>query len=480
MKNFRAIAEADIVNSILKLIKSKDILNFRNISYSHIKYMLIFPLAPIFANMQGEIFSDEANIFGLDAMTLMGSAYCVGAGVLFALTQISTIAKFSNIISVMTALSFISWSLLNESLLGLVIAVMFAACLGGCAACASFSYTFVLNNTERFIGAALISLFFALNQINYGFSIISELYPKTYLTLLVIGSCICLLLYEKKDFVQIDDKPDENMNPTIGLMLYFFIAHYFVEIFYTYLPGAALKEAFIYNGAVGILVIILAIILQFVIKRSVWHMCNIFFIAMILTYALYFTPENLAFRKLAYFMHGFEQMGYIVAYYLLGCIFKKCGNFRLFKICLVTILPASIVAYIIPGMISSYVPDLLPLAATVISSLIFIFFILLSPAYSKYLFFTDWIDNFYEVDMAKDSGSRNISDISEGLGLSVRESEVLKLLLLGNRSKQIAENLEISVHTVNFHIKNIYKKLDVSNRAELFAKFNSSSLTDKL
>jgi len=131
------------------------------------------------------------------------------------------------------------------------------------------------------------------------------------------------LLYEKKDFVQIDDKPDENMNPTIGLMLYFFIAHYFVEIFYTYLPGAALKEAFIYNGAVGILVIILAIILQFVIKRSVWHMCNIFFIAMILTYALYFTPENLAFRKLAYFMHGFEQMGYIVAYYLLGCIFKK-------------------------------------------------------------------------------------------------------------------------------------------------------------
>ena len=117
--------------------------------------------------------------------------------------------------------------------------------------------------------------------------------------------------------------------------------------------------------------IIVAIILQFIIKRSVWNMCNIFFIAMILTYALSFSSDNILFRNIAYFMHKFEQMGYIVAYYLLGCIFKKYGNFKLFKICLVTILPTSIVAYMIPGMISTYAPDLFPLAATVISFVIF-------------------------------------------------------------------------------------------------------------
>lgn len=73
--------------SFLLLLRSKDNINIRNVRVGHLKYMLIFPLAPVFANMQGALFSDLAQLFGLDAMTLMGSAYCVGAGALFAFTS---------------------------------------------------------------------------------------------------------------------------------------------------------------------------------------------------------------------------------------------------------------------------------------------------------------------------------------------------------------------------------------------------------
>ncbi|MNG27906.1 HTH-type transcriptional regulator AlkS [compost metagenome] len=42
------------------------------------------------------------------------------------------------------------------------------------------------------------------------------------------------------------------------------------------------------------------------------------------------------------------------------------------------------------------------------------------------------------------------------------------LLLIGDRlmNKEIAERLNITVDTVKFHIKNIYRKLEVNNRKQ--------------
>lgn len=54
--------------------------------------------------------------------------------------------------------------------------------------------------------------------------------------------------------------------------------------------------------------------------------------------------------------------------------------------------------------------------------------------------------------------------------LSEREVEVLQCLIDGHSYKSIAEKLFISVHTVRFHIHNIYEKLHVRSRAELVAK----------
>jgi DNA-binding CsgD family transcriptional regulator len=54
--------------------------------------------------------------------------------------------------------------------------------------------------------------------------------------------------------------------------------------------------------------------------------------------------------------------------------------------------------------------------------------------------------------------------------LSKREKEVVKLVLQGRSNKQIALSLEISVRTVEFHLKNIYSKFQVSSRIELILK----------
>jgi len=50
--------------------------------------------------------------------------------------------------------------------------------------------------------------------------------------------------------------------------------------------------------------------------------------------------------------------------------------------------------------------------------------------------------------------------------LSDREKEILQLIRLGRRSKEIAEKLSLSIHTVNRHRQNIFQKLNVTNALE--------------
>ncbi|MDN3492068.1 LuxR C-terminal-related transcriptional regulator [Winogradskyella bathintestinalis] len=52
-------------------------------------------------------------------------------------------------------------------------------------------------------------------------------------------------------------------------------------------------------------------------------------------------------------------------------------------------------------------------------------------------------------------------------GISNRERDIIRLLVLNNTSKQISEKLSISSHTVDTHRRNILKKLKISSTGEL-------------
>ena len=55
--------------------------------------------------------------------------------------------------------------------------------------------------------------------------------------------------------------------------------------------------------------------------------------------------------------------------------------------------------------------------------------------------------------------------------LAPRERQVLELLAKGHLYKEIADQLQLSVPTVNCYIRNIYEKLQVHSRAQAVAKF---------
>ncbi|MBY8821785.1 LuxR C-terminal-related transcriptional regulator [Sphingomonas colocasiae] len=55
-------------------------------------------------------------------------------------------------------------------------------------------------------------------------------------------------------------------------------------------------------------------------------------------------------------------------------------------------------------------------------------------------------------------------------GLSLREREVLEELAQGRSNKEIARLLDMTEHTVKFHLKNLFAKLDVARRTQAVAR----------
>ena len=54
--------------------------------------------------------------------------------------------------------------------------------------------------------------------------------------------------------------------------------------------------------------------------------------------------------------------------------------------------------------------------------------------------------------------------------LTKREMEVLSLVIEGRSSKDVADALYVSKRTVDFHLANVYDKLQVSNRVQAFRR----------
>ena len=58
----------------------------------------------------------------------------------------------------------------------------------------------------------------------------------------------------------------------------------------------------------------------------------------------------------------------------------------------------------------------------------------------------------------------------EPIKLTKREVEVLTLVIEGKASKEVADLLFVSKRTVDFHLANIYDKLQVTNRVQAFRR----------
>lgn len=79
-----------------------------------------------------------------------------------------------------------------------------------------------------------------------------------------------------------------------------------------------------------------------------------------------------------------------------------------------------------------------------------------------------YCNRILDIVMGQDDPGEEIAEVDcEPTDLSPREYEVLQLITKGFKTSEIAEELHVSVHTINSHRKNILKKLKLKSPAEL-------------
>src|SRR5205085_2300319 len=99
---------------------------------------------------------------------------------------------------------------------------------------------------------------------------------------------------------------------------------------------------------------------------------------------------------------------------------------------------------------------------------------------------------FFEVKSAIDSvaeGNAYLSPIitrkvvtffnspeTEEIEITAREKQLVQCLVDGLSYKLIADKLDISIDTVRFHLKNLYKKLRVNSKSEVVSKALKTNL----
>jgi len=76
---------------------------------------------------------------------------------------------------------------------------------------------------------------------------------------------------------------------------------------------------------------------------------------------------------------------------------------------------------------------------------------------------------YQEQENSTKSGDKiTIQEAVELYGLTKRESDILELLINGYSNKEICDQIVIANNTLKKHILNIYRKLDIKNRVQLF------------
>lgn len=71
------------------------------------------------------------------------------------------------------------------------------------------------------------------------------------------------------------------------------------------------------------------------------------------------------------------------------------------------------------------------------------------------------------------TGFRNMKEKAE---LTLQEMKILESLSAGASNTEISRSLDISVNTVKFHLKSIYRKLNTRNRVEAAGRFRQIQL----
>ena len=222
---------------------------------------------------------------------------------------------------------------------------------------------------------------------------------------------------------------------------------------------------------VGLLIAgILLFIMLGKLKLNMQHVWNLFFVLLLFGTVLVVIRPQFTMPGVQNLVLGMSVIGWPLCIYMLACALNRFASYRLLKRCTL------IFALLSPltSMMNNFVKDLFPNSISVVAliyfALIIAVYILTLPLSSKYLFSQLWVTDMNKAEMQKAATEK--LDQFASYKLTPRQKEVALLLLEGKTRRQISGELGLSESTVKLHVSELYKRLGINSRFELFKLFD--------
>ena len=458
------------ISFISRLSQSRDELSFKNIRSEFWPALLVLPLSVIVGNLR--YYDHSIAIAGFEINVLM--YFLLGLGwLVVAVTPkklIIPLLRISTIISAVLA------SLMVFMPLGFwhFVLYMSSRFLNGlCAACAFYLFCFVLNNIERLFCMAIIQIYYGFYYAAWTtFPVIHAAATKWSSIILTVVLLIAVFSIKKR---QTETNTESNGKGSgVPFVVALGVIHYMIMCMSNYIEWAENAVSALAFGLGFFISVGLIIILQLFNSRNAMYIWFLFLAFTLLGLGALLFDNSLTFI-LGSLTYGLgDSLGYIVICYICAGAIKRSKSLRMFRLyCLVSFAEYIIISGLFSFFFNNFQePNKYPAFGIVLVLVCLCLFFM--PLIQKRLFDADWTDGLYLRDMEEYSHSIAATvelNTKDQLNLTPREEEIFTMLLHGTAPKEIAHTLKISYHTEHFHQKNLYRKLGIQSRAELFAKY---------
>ncbi len=451
-------------------------LSIRNMRPESLCYCLAYPLELILFAC-GESEHPSVTLFGLSGWIYMYIAHILASLAVMLLWS----KKFKYLIHISTSvlvLSYIPMLFLPDTYLRLAFAAAAYTGLGGAVTSARCGFAFAANNAERFIGMVFMFLSVAVIYFLDALNIDSIAFTHILPLLILAALAFCLLKF-KEDDLEVREEYSQNDAKGLYCALAYMIAFFAIDGYNWSLIDTGYQHGYILTciGMVTAGGIFVAVVVFF--KKSVWHVWNMFFaFAIIMAVLANIAPETGRYEG-QHFFCGLTLIGWPASLYMLSCAQRRFASYTLLKKCTVIFVILSPITTLSDDIVSSLFPEAVPAVTLVFVLVIVIGFLMASPLSYKYLFSAVWLADLHKNDMTINPNQVSIVSRIERFRLTNREKEITSLLLSAMTMRMISGELHISESTVKMHTSNIYKKLGIRSRIELFRRFGVPEIPEE-
>ena len=461
---------------ITSIFQTRDELSFGNIRGYLWPVLLIFPFSVIAGDFR--FFNLKIEMFGLQSYELM--LYPLGLGwLVLAFIPRNCIMPLLRIAAICCAIllpfQLIYQYRISNDTAQLIVFMAFQFFNGVCAACAFSLFCFKLNNIERLFGMMSIIFYYVLYFIFYrNFLLVRSIYQSWGGAIVVLAYLVVVLICTRTKHEEIEDTKENGKGSGALFCIIFFIAYYMIMCMINYIEYA---EKIVYNLPYGLgqfAAIMLIVFIMMMKSNNALHIWPMFLVFSLLGISLL----NLRFtwaKETGSLIYGMgDGLGYIIVYYLCAGAIKRSKSLKMYRIyCVVFFIQYFIISGLYSLAFDNYDGSKHELALGIVIGISCVCFLLI-PLMQRKLFEADWTDGLYLRDIEQYSQSLAETEArtaNENLNLTVREEEILTMLLGGAAPKEIAYTLKISYDTTRFHQKNLYRKLKIKSIQELFSRY---------